>query len=147
MRRKAKKKKPWICEETRHIYAKTHRYDELEEHLRGPLWAKVLESDTRVMLDTHHVMHVGGVRWDRFENLLSITRRSHDYLHQIEPGADVAVYYSKLHGRRRVVRDRIREFWRSQYGRDVVLFVQALRDGGKVPPYYVEYVEAICELF
>lgn len=147
IRRKAATPKRWIDEEARRAYMDSHKQDELERHLCGPLWERVLATSDMMQLDPHHIWHTGNVRHDVPQNLLAITRRSHDYVHFIEPRCQVAVMYAKLTGKTRTARDRIRESWNRLYQRDAIGWVQSLRDGGKVPDYYLDAANAVLEMF
>jgi hypothetical protein len=147
IRRKAAVPKKWIDTEARRDYLAAHLRCELEPALAGPKWEKVLASDYRTGLDAHHVHHIGGVRWDIAQNLIAISRRSHDDLHHIEPAADIAVYYAKLNGKTKAARDRIRDVWKRLYGRDIVDWVQVLRDRGTIPEWYSDLPDAILEMF
>lgn len=146
IRRKARVPKPWIDEDVRRAYMESHPRDELERWLDGEAWHRILRTDFRIQLDPHHILHTGGVRWDRPWNLLSITRRSHKYLHHVEPIAHVAVLYAKFSGKRKSARDGIRSYMTTHY-QDPIGWVQAKRDAGEIPEHYLETSAALLELF
>ena len=148
LRRKSKTPRPWIDEDARREYMRLHPACELEPHLGGERWADILRTDFRIMLDPHHILHEGGVRWDLPQNLLAVTRRAHDYVHHVDAiGGGIACIYAKLFNKTRTARDRIREVWRSKYGRDAVGSVCNQLDNGVVPEWAVEMALSLQEMF
>lgn len=148
LRRRAAKQKPWINEEARRSYLASHPADELESHLDGDSWHRLLLTDFRIQLDPHHILHEGGVRWDLPQNLLSVTRRAHDYVHHVDAiGGGIACIYAKLNGKTKTSRERIRMVWRSKYGRDAIGNISNQLENGQVPEWAEPMALSIQEWF
>jgi hypothetical protein len=148
IRRKSKTPRKWIDEDARREYMRLHPADELEIHLDGESWHRLLLTDFRIQLDPHHILHEGGVRWDLPQNLLAVTRRAHDYVHHVDAiGGGIACIYAKLHGKTKTSRERIRMVWRSKYGRDAIGNVSNQLENGVVPEWAQPLAMILMEMF
>lgn len=158
MRRKARKPAKWKDAALLQHFAETHLHDEVERWLVGPVWEQVRDNwHLGNDLHTHHIFH-SGKRVDVYGNLIRVSSKAHHYLHKEPIGGTVACLWAVIERERAAWRkidptpwsDWIgvaRDEWREAHGHDVLGWLQAKRDGGSVPSYYLDTVDAILETF
>ena len=135
------------CPETLQRFAAAVATDELEEHLCGPVWSRLVAiGHWRPVLHIHHIFHAG-TRKDLWWNLVRVTEAAHAYLHKEPVGGMVACMYAVLHRATADDREELRSQWRSAFGRDAIGWLQAKRDAGEIPACYLDMTHLILESF
>ena len=128
-------------------FAQTVTADEIERHLSGDAWDRLLSiGHWRNRLHVHHVFHAG-TRKDLWWNLVRASEAAHAYAHANPVGGMLASMYAELRRSTPSDRGEIREQWQAAFGRDAVGWVQAKMDGGYVLDCYHPLAEAILEFF
>lgn len=122
--------------------------DEIELHLCGPIWRRMKTFTWRKTLHIHHVFHAG-TRKDLWWNLVRASEAAHTYCHKEPVGGMLACMWAIILRANRddVPRDDLLSEWRSAFGRDPIGWVQAKRDAGDIPDYYLPTAEAILGAF
>jgi hypothetical protein len=160
IRSRRKKPRDWKDAEVLSRFAETVTRDELSEHLCGPVWEQVRDGwNLHNELHTHHIFHAGK-RVDCWWNLVRCSAPAHYYCHKEPVGGVVACMWAVLE---REIREAtlveqidgdiihfqyvIRDQWRSAFGKDAVGWLQAKRDAGEIPSYYLETAEAVLGCF
>lgn len=144
MRRKSRKAKSWkeptIFAQFRIAFPR----DALERHLCGDEWEKMKRLERCGGYEVHHIWH-NGKRCDLWGNLLPTSSRAHHYCHKHPVIGSIAAMYARLElgGEQ----EELLADWQAASGYQVLGWVQAMRDAGRVPECYLDLVQNFLERF